>query len=386
MRRIGLIAALLLIPLTRGIYAQEGIANYGAMQLHGQGGAGFHADFANLGPFESPQGLVGFYSDSGSLLVSGSETPNLYDVEFSSLKGIWLEIPLQIGNNGNLIRGDLRTSRKEDTSYPLFTLNSFYTGESSVSKVDGYAGMEHKQEFTFPVGDDTRLRWLRIESQALNARVRCAYFFEDPADSPTLGLSIKADPDATGLRVSQTEFWRINGDIPSRVTLSWDEQSNVPGLAPFLADLRVVGYNRTSGAWEDLGNSHVEGGRDYGTLTSEFFVPSRYEVITFGGSTETESFQVVQLDNYYLSPNGDGRNETLEIPAARQYTDNAIQIYNRHGQLVFQQDHYTGGFDGLSNVELTVRRDKGLEPGIYFYLITFNELRQQHQGYFYLSN
>lgn len=383
MRLLCCIGILLFAGVAR---AQDGIANHGAMQLHGDGVAGFHSDFANLGPFISPQGLVGFYNDSGSLLISGTEAPNLYDVEFASLKGIWLQLPVYIGNNGNLIQGDLITSRKEDTSYPLFTFDSFYTGESSASKVDGYAGMEHKQDFTFPVGDEARLRWLRIESQALNARVRCAYFFEDPADSPTLGLSFKSDTDAAGLRVSSSEFWKLDGDIPSRVTLSWDEMSNVSGLSRYLADLRVVGFNRTTGAWEDLGNTHVDGGRDYGTLTSDTFVPSRYEIITFGGSTESESFQVVELANYYLSPNGDGRNETLEIPAAQEYTDNTIQIYNRYGQLVFQQDHYTGGFDGQANVELTVKRDKGLEPGVYFYIITFNELRQQHQGYFYLSD
>lgn len=386
MCRFGILTALLLFPIPQAIWAQEGIANHGAMQLHGQGVAGFHADFANLGPFESSQGLVGFYSDSGSLLVSGTDAPILYDVEFSSLKGIWLQIPLQIDNNGNLIQGDLITSRKVANGYPLFTYDSFYTGESSVSKVDGYAGMEHKQDFTFPVGDEARLRWLRLESQALNARVRCAYFSEDPADSPTLGLSFKSDPDATGLRISNSEFWKLDGDIPSRVTLSWDEQSNVSGLARFLADLRVVGWNRSSGTWEDLGNTQVDGGRDYGTLTSDTFIPGQYEIITFGGSTETDAFQVVELDNYYLSPNGDGRNETLEIPAAKEYADNTIQIYNRYGQLVFQQDHYTGGFDGQANVDLTVKRENGLEPGVYFYIITFNELRQQHQGYFYLTN
>ena len=382
MRLLSCIGIILFALVAR---AQDGIANYGAMQLHGDGVAGFHADFDNSGPFESQQGLVGFYSETGSLAIRGTEAPLLYDVEFSTLKGIWLETPLQIANNGNLIQGDVRTSRKEDTNYPLFSFDSFYTGESSVSKVDGYAAMEHKQDFIFPVGDDVRLRWLRLESQALNARVRCAYFSEDPADSPTLGKSFKSDPDATNLRVSQSEFWRLDGDLPSKVTLSWDEYSNVAGLARFLADLRVVGYNRATGVWDDLGNTHFEGGRDYGTLTSDYFVPGQYEIITFGGSTDSESFQVVELDNYYLSPNGDGRNETLEIPAAQEYPDNAIQIYNRYGQLVFQQEHYTGGFDGQANVELTVSREKGLEPGIYFYIITFNELRQQHQGYFYLS-
>lgn len=92
-----------------------------------------------------------------------------------------------------------------------------------------------------------------------------------------------------------------------------------------------------------------------------------------------------KLDNYYLSPNGDGLNETLELEAAADYPNNSIQIYNRYGQLVFQQDHYTGGFDGKANVDLVVSQESGLEDGIYFYIITFHDLRERHQGYFYLN-
>ncbi|WP_431137985.1 gliding motility-associated C-terminal domain-containing protein, partial [Psychroserpens mesophilus] len=78
----------------------------------------------------------------------------------------------------------------------------------------------------------------------------------------------------------------------------------------------------------------VEGGRDYGSLTSDYFVPSGYEIITIGGTGGSENYRTVELDNYYLSPNGDGVNETLEIEAAREMPGNNLQIYNRYGQLV----------------------------------------------------
>lgn len=43
------------------------------MQLHVDGIAGFPDD----GPFDSREGLAGFYSDSGPLLTSGIQAPNM---------------------------------------------------------------------------------------------------------------------------------------------------------------------------------------------------------------------------------------------------------------------------------------------------------------------
>ncbi|WP_255443998.1 gliding motility-associated C-terminal domain-containing protein [Robiginitalea sp. SC105] len=357
------------------------------MRLHGEGAAGMHANFNNEGSFENQQGLVGFYNDNGSLVISGSRMPVFYDTEFSAANGIWLKTPLQVLNNANLIQGDIRTARDGREGYPQFDYASFYTGENRVSKVDGYAAILNKQEFTFPIGNPQRLRPLTIESQAINARAGSAYYPEDPgmplSTSDNFDPSAVAEPEIT---VSREEFWTVDGDIPSKVTLTWDEYSNVSGLARFYGDLRVVGWNREKQAWENLGNTHVEGGRDYGSLTSDYFVPSQYGAITFGGTYESGSYRTVELDNYYLSPNGDGVNETLEIEAARESPRNNLQVYNRYGALVYQKDNYTGDFDGKSNTELVVRRQSGLEPGIYFYIITFPELQERHQGYFYLNN
>lgn len=369
-------------------YTQDGIANHGAMQLHGSGTAGFHTDFTNNGPFQSEVGLVGFYREGASLVISGSETPELFDVEFDAASGIWLESPLLIENNANLISGDIRTTRIQAMAYPMFSFTSFFTGDSDVSKVDGFASIRGKAEFTFPIGDATRLRELHILSEAPNPQASAAYYFEAPQASGTLGRSFVSKGETeNALRISPREFWRLEGEVPSRVTLTWDVLSGVPGLASFLGDLRVVGWSKAQQTWVDLGNSHVEGGRDYGRLTSDTFVPDLYEIITIGGSDAASSqYQTVDLDNYYLSPNGDGRNETLELAAAVDSPNNAIEIYNRYGQLVYRKEGYTGGFNGEANVDMVVSTGSFLEDGIYFYIITFHDLRQRHQGYFYLNH
>ncbi len=368
--------------------AQEGITNHGTLQMHADGAAGIHANFHNDGPFENADGLVGFYNDAGSLVISGSQMPVFHDVEFSAVKGIWLENAFRVENNANLIHGDIRTFRDGSAGDPQFDISSFYTGENQVSKVDGYASLLNKQEFTFPIGDADRLRPLTIESQAINATAGAAYYPEDPGAPLSFPVPFYVESlSEAGLRISREEFWTLSGDIPSRVTITWDLYSNTGGLAQYLSDLRVVGWNKAEQVWVDLGNTRVEGGRDYGSLTSDYFVPSQYEVITFGGNASiSEAYTTVDLDNYYLSPNGDGHNETLEIDRTAEAPNNNLQIYNRYGLLVFQQDNYQGGFNGRSNVDMVVQRKSGLEPGIYFYIITFHDLQERHQGYFYLAD
>ena len=235
MRRPSLHTGILILVaglLVKMVSAQEGIGNFTDIQLHGEGAVGFHSSFQNEGSFESTSGLTGFYREGGSLRIFGSQMPYLYDVEFSADAGIWLEMPMEITNNANLIHGDLRTIRTEAVAYPIFSFDSFYTGESDVSKIDGYASVRNKSFFVFPVGREDRIRTLTLESEAINAQASCAYFFESPASSGTLGQSFKSQNGASenALAISNREFWRLEAALPSRVTLTWDVLSSVSSL------------------------------------------------------------------------------------------------------------------------------------------------------------
>lgn len=381
---------LILVSLSQGlsIWAQDGIHNHGTMRLHDSGALGIHLDFSNRGPFVNNSGLVGFYADERPLTVSGTHIPEIYDIEISIPEGLLLEVPILIDNNANFIQGNVRTGRSPGSASMQFNFDSFYTGEGDVSKVDGYASLINRQEFTFPVGDAMRLRTLSLESMAINAQALCAYFPEDPG-RPT-SLPGRFPVNATGnpdLLVSDKEFWVLKGAMPSRVTLSWDVRSQVRLLADSPEGLRVVGWSKAEQRWVDLGNMGYAGTTEQGTVQSDYFVPNDFEVLTLGGLGLPENgYEILTLENYYLSPNGDGINEYLVIEAATEYPSNAIKIYNRDGLLVYEEENYQNDFNGISNSNLAIRKEKGLEEGIYFYLITFHELGQQHQGYFYLTD
>jgi len=367
---------------------QEAIHNYGPMQIHNAAQVGFHTDLVNDGVFDQNSGLVGFYSDFGSLTVSGVSAPVFYDAEVVVENGLVLETTIGVNNNGNLITGDILTPRNQSNVYSNFYDDSFYTGESSVSKINGYAAISNKASFIFPIGDDDRLRPLTIASEAVNPLVKCAYFFEDPNDSKILSATFSTAKKASEyISVSNKEFWRLEGDLPSRVTLSWDEYSNIPALGQYISDLKVVGWSKADNQWVNLGNTAVTGGMAYGSVTSEIFVPGDYEIITLGGNDDLlETFDTIELDNYYMTPNGDGRNDILVIEGLEQSPANSLQIFNRYGVLVYTKDNYNNDFRGQSNRDTAIQRDAGLESGIYFYIVTLHTLRQKHQGYLYIAN
>ncbi len=374
--------------LKGSMFAQDAVHNYGTIQVHGNADVGFHLDLINDGTFDQTTGLVGFYSDQDPLTISGAYMPVLFDTEVDVGGGLILETSVNVYNNVNLITGDIITEKSATAVYSNFLDNSFYIGESSVSKINGYGAMTNKESFMFPVGNEDRLRPLTIESVAINAMAKCAYFFEDPNNSKTLNVDFSTNKKATEfISVSDKEFWRLESDVPSKITLTWDEYSNVRVLGEYLNELKVVGWSKTENQWVNLGNSAYEGGMTYGSVTSETVVPNDYEIFTIGGNdSRLETYTTMDLDNYFMTPNGDGANDMLVLEGIENSPNNVLEIFNRYGVLVYSKANYQNDFNGQSNRKAVVKKGTGLSSGIYFYIITMHDLRQKHQGYLYISN
>jgi gliding motility-associated-like protein/uncharacterized repeat protein (TIGR01451 family) len=59
-----------------------------------------------------------------------------------------------------------------------------------------------------------------------------------------------------------------------------------------------------------------------------------------------------------FTPNGDGVNDTFEIPGLETFTGNELNVVNRWGATVYQKKNYKNEWDG-----------QGLNEGTYFYLL-----------------
>ncbi|MDC0478797.1 gliding motility-associated C-terminal domain-containing protein [Flavobacteriaceae bacterium] len=81
----------------------------------------------------------------------------------------------------------------------------------------------------------------------------------------------------------------------------------------------------------------------------------------------------------FFSPNGDGINDQWADDSFLRYPDNEVWIYNRSGQLVFNEVNYQNNWSGQYNNE-------DLPEGSYYYLIDFNRSgNPDYQGIVYLA-
>ncbi len=373
---------------TIAVQAQTALYNNGNMQIHSQGQIGFHTNFINNAPLDGNLGLAGFYGTNG-ILVSGAFVPQFHDIEIINDGGVVLSLGIDNTNNTNFVSGDFRTSKSVSTAYLNFINNASYVGATDFSKVDGYVGISNQQNFIFPVGDANELRPLILSSTDVNALAKCAYFRENP-DAPTsfnTTFSTTSKP-ATIKTISTNEFWRLEGNINSTVSISWNAQSNIDLLSENIEDIIPVGWNKTSNQWENLDVTSSGGDLTQGFVTSDTFNPDNYEIITFGSieDRETLSVDVLTLENYLITPNGDGNNDTLVIPELELSPNNTISIYDRYGLKVFEEVNYTNNFNGFSNQNnIVFDKEKGLPVGVYFYIVTMDDIQMEFQGFMYLA-
>ena len=100
---------------------------------------------------------------------------------------------------------------------------------------------------------------------------------------------------------------------------------------------------------------------DVNSLVGKILVVSTFTPID-STLSDTSNIYVPNL----FSPNGDGFNETWQIPALASFPDNEVTVINREGQIVFNQFDYNGTWDGTYN-------GKPLPEATYYYLINIEQ-------------
>ncbi|MFX0557360.1 gliding motility-associated C-terminal domain-containing protein [Maribacter sp. CXY002] len=369
--------------------AQTALYNNGTISIHEGGTLGFHTNLINTSPFDNNLGLAGFYGPQ-ALTVSGTVSSQFYDLEIALDNDLQLEVGLDNSNNTNFILGNIRTPLSQPTVYYNFLDRSFYTGENDLSKIIGYAAITNQQNFVFPIGDSEFMRPLVINSEDSNLFAKCAYFLEDPNNPSSIpGVYTSFDVDLNIEYVSDIEFWRLEGNVPSTVTLSWNARSDMILFTDDATKIVPVGWSKLSQRWINLAGSTPVGSLTDGFVTSSSFVPDDYEIITLGVSKipyQPLSKEVLSLENYFVSPNGDGINDSFYIPELEESPNNFMQIYDRYGLKVFEQTNYRDQFTGVSNVDnFVITRADGLPVGVYFYTVYLVDLDLNYQGFLYLA-
>lgn len=95
--------------------------------------------------------------------------------------------------------------------------------------------------------------------------------------------------------------------------------------------------------------------------TYQLIATSSKGCVSAPASVEVFVYDHTQFANTF-TPNGDGINDTWDIPALADYPDCTVDVYNRFGQIIFHSASYPKPWDGTRN-------GKPLPAGTYFYII-----------------
>lgn len=369
--------------------AQFAFNNVGNVRVHENANVGFHTTVFNNGSFSAAPSLVGFY-DQVATQISGQEEMNLYDAEFFTPAGLFLLNRVNIENNANFILGDIETPFSRADFYLNFLQDAFSTGENNTAKVVGYVAMTNKDEFSFQVGTQSQLRPLILDSNGMNTFASCTYLFENPSSPFSINTSFDRDQKLNSIgEISSQEFWILNGDVESTITLSWNLSSNLGLIANELTDVLIVGWDIALQMWVPLSEPTGIGNLDEGIITSTTFLPNQYGAITFGTiplPLDTFAANNPTLGDYFISPNNDGVNEGLIFDNLEETGSNMVRIYNKFGQKVFEQQNYTNEFRGRANMgNLIIKQDIGLPEGVYYYTIDLPDEGLAFQGFLFLD-
>lgn len=82
-----------------------------------------------------------------------------------------------------------------------------------------------------------------------------------------------------------------------------------------------------------------------------------------------------------FSPNGDGVNEKFKISCIENFPNNVLQIFNRHGNKVYEARGYKNEWVGVSNTGFSIGNDKRVPNGTYFYVLDLGDGSPQIEGW-----
>jgi hypothetical protein len=157
--------------------------------------------------------------------------------------------------------------------------------------IDGYVKKNGTTRFIYPVGDNGNFRPFAASGDGITG----AYFMENPnTASLPAGAPFSVSNKEAGIGgISTQEFWDIDGTNASRITLTWNQASNIATLTGNqISQLAIVGWNSAASRWDKIPSkvdaTSLAGSASTltsGSITTDLSItPDTYNVYTLAAS------------------------------------------------------------------------------------------------------
>ena len=284
------------------------------------------------------------------------------------------------GSNG-VYPGVIATERENQKGYFNFIYGSGWEGASDMQHVDGYVRVYHNESFTFPIGANSKFRPIAISGAS---RTSAAYYDSNPNYIHENGTS-KMEPLLS--QISKVEYWDVEGDIKTQVTLTWDERSQAESLTESdLSRLTIIG--RRGNQWEvipssidrftlDISSAKAQMGSeiaDYerGSITTnEDIRPGDYDYFTMGALNPNTMARVQPQFDVYPNPISLTINPSLNYQFSSE-VGGTVKIYSPTNTLVMEKEVI--GARGVINLDNPIEK-----AGIYVIGIIDNNGSSKYQ-------
>jgi hypothetical protein len=293
-RTIFLIAGLgLFLPLA---LAQEKAQNKGNFRMHPSAQMGVFGDLKNNGIMNQNAGIV-HLNGRALQTISGQNKPQFERVYLNNANNLTLETSVAITEKFIFEIGLVYTPRNTPSVSLHFFEDARYENTSATRHINGYVAKSGIDSFSFPIGDGKRMCPAAISTPNGKSDFFAAYYNFDPSSTILpIGAPFPRTSHALDVpKISDKEYWHIEGSSPVRITLSWDAFSRVDILTDnALNKLVVAGWDGQK--WVSLGAVSILGSLETGQITSRIVEPDSFRIFTLALGTSAARCIAAVLD------------------------------------------------------------------------------------------
>lgn len=334
-----------------------------------------------------------FFSGTTEQIIEGTKPSNFQNIIFdnkSSAVPFHLASVITVDKLADFKMGIINA--KDYDGLIVFNINAFHTNAGNQSFVNGKTENNIDEPFEFPVGDGLFFRPAFYTSNSTEQTVYTTqYFYENSAD-----IHSHNSKEDSIILIDNAEYWNIiQNQGTEKIVLSLTLSQNTTPAAFFNlnpdTELAIVRWDEITSKWVNEG----------GVLSSSIINEAYSNLLTaqingYGFFTiaivKKSNIPTDELIIYNaISPNGDGVNDAFKIKGIDKYPDNNVEVYNRWGVKVYDENAYNESnvmFKGFSDGRTTINRNEKLPTGTYFYILKYNNKGKiiKKSGYLYITN